>query len=183
MRILAKTLIILSIIALIVVPVVGCAGPPGPPGPQGLRGPQGPQGAEGLSGPQGPRGLPGPQGEQGLQGPQGVPGPEGPRGPQGEQGPPGQPIIGAMGVIKAHGPTRQGYNISEVIWDDDYQRYKITLEGINFDIWSHVAVVTPIDGSLYPRIHSLAGRLFVTLYDVDGVQVRGSFSIVVYQLP
>jgi len=68
MKMLTKSMIILTIIALLLTPMLSCTGPEGAQGPPG---PQGPQGEPGLSG------KPGLQGE---------------RGPQGEQGPPGSSL-------------------------------------------------------------------------------------------
>ncbi len=177
MKILVKSLIILGIMALLLAPTLSCTGPEAAQGPPGPPGPQGPQGLQGAQGPPGP---PGPQGPQGLQGTQGPPG------PKSEQGAAGPNIVAAMGMIGVDGAVMQGYNITEVTWDETYKCYRITLTGINYDVSQYVTIIQPFRGDVDLSYTSDDNQLVVTLIQTFAVTgttgIKTRFSFVVYEV-
>ena len=142
--------------------------------PTGLQGPPGPQGPTGSQGQQGP-GLQGPQGERG---PQGI---EGPAAKPSEQGAGGNMVV-AMGFITKQVTIAQGYNINEVIWDSDYERYVITLKDIDYEVSQYVTVITPTINGMQSGYGSHDNKLWVTIASGER-RAKVNFSFVVYQTP
>jgi hypothetical protein len=128
-------------------------------------------GAAGPTGPEGPQGPAGPAGSQGL------------AGPTGPQGPAGPNMIVAMGTVGRDGNIRAALNVDSVTWNDDQERWEITLDGIDYSIWDYVTVVsgiyrTGISG--YVNYNSVGGKLLVQTFDSNGTPIQESFSFVVF---
>jgi len=143
--------------------------------PTGL---QRPAVSQGTTGPQGAQGPPGPQGPQGERGPQGI---EGPAAKPIEQAA-GKNMVLAMGFITKEVTIAQGYNISEVIFDSDYERYVITLKDIDYEVSQYVTVVTPAINGMQSGYGSHDNKLWITIASGER-RAKGNFSFVVYQTP
>jgi hypothetical protein len=116
-----------------------------------------------------------------VTGPQGEKGDKGDPGAQGEHGVPGPSMIVAMGSIDMDGTVLRGYNVTGCIWNAIYQRYEITLEGVNYGAGSYVTVVTPdyLFGNSAGYNSSTQGKLLVEIHNSAGNHVQGYFSFMV----
>ena len=89
-------------------------------------------------------------------------------------------MIVAMGTIGPTGAILQGYNIASCSWNDTYDWYDISLEGISYFRTSWVTVVTPAATvDCFACYGSVSGMLTVHIFDSEGSPIQSTFSFMV----
>ena len=106
-------------------------------------------------------------------------------------------MIVAMGIIEPSGYVEEGkwvytylaegYNVTEVTWDEDDMVYTVKLIGIDYDTSQYMTVATPNPDSTgifwCATDDSEEGDLMVACYNAYGEMVKEPFSFIVYQMP
>lgn len=86
----------------------------------------------------------------------------------------------AAGIIHEDGTIATATANVSSKWSALHKAYEITIDGVNYDHWSHVTVVTPIVGG-FTSAWGNAGKLYIGIYDTDTKPVQQPFQFVVFQ--
>lgn len=92
----------------------------------------------------------------------------------------------AYGYMSQYTGLHDGaFNVDDVVWNDDLDRYEITITGMYFSI-DDVAMVTVLGDAgscpagAVPRMGSVSGKLLVYILKLDNTKTECSFHFVVY---
>ncbi|WP_376692465.1 hypothetical protein [Wenzhouxiangella sp. EGI_FJ10409] len=90
----------------------------------------------------------------------------------------------AKGSINSDGSVENAVNVSNVTWNENSERYEISISGepYYFDEYVTSVTITELD-VVRTRLGSGLNRMYVYLYDESGNLVQGKFQFVTYKLP
>ncbi len=90
----------------------------------------------------------------------------------------------AFAIVNTDGSLRASSGNITCTWNAALLRYELQITGVTYDIWHHIAVVTPYGGSrnIFATVDGISTRLIVGLHE-NGTPVQFYFSVVIYDLP
>ena len=88
----------------------------------------------------------------------------------------------AFGSIKEDGMIHSGSSNLQCSWDPVFKDYTITIPNVSYDYKDFSTLITPTSSTVYSSYtRSKNNKLLVTLRDLNGDKIEGSFSFVTHQ--
>lgn len=87
----------------------------------------------------------------------------------------------AFGVVFGNGAKQSGTANWSSTYNSTYNRYEITISGVNYYYTSFATVITPAGDNRFCRSSSVSGKLLVYCHDANGAVQTARFGFITFQ--